>query len=51
MNQIQQYRTEGANKIDEFCDMFDKEYENLQKIKLQRRETFEKQAFYESQAL
>ena len=37
LGQINQYRKEGENKIDEFCNKFDCEFDNLQNTKLQRR--------------
>jgi hypothetical protein len=51
LTQLQKYRGEGENRIDEFCDYFDREFEELQRTMIERREGFEKKAFYESQEL
>jgi hypothetical protein len=47
--QLQNYRQEGENRIDEFCSKYDQEFEQLQKTMIERREAFEKMGFYESQ--
>ena len=49
--QLNKYRSEGEERIDEFCDQFDREFDQLHKTMLERREGFEKKAFYEAQEL
>lgn len=44
--QIKQYHREGSNRVDEFCNKFDQEFEQLQNTKLERRDAFEKNCFY-----
>ena len=48
-SQLNKYRHEGDIRIDEFCDRFDLEFDALQKKMIERREEFEKKAFYEAQ--
>lgn len=36
-SQIDQYKHEGENRVDEFCTRFDREFENLQKAMIERR--------------
>lgn len=49
--QLAKYRQEGEGRVDEFCARFDLEFEQLQATMIERREAFEKRAFYESQEL
>ena len=35
--QLNNYRKEGENRVDQFCDKFDKEFQNLQNTKIERR--------------
>ena len=38
-------------RIDQFCDRFDAEFDELHHTMIERREQFEKKAFYETQEL
>lgn len=35
--QLKVYKQEGENRVDEFCDRFDKEFELLQRTMIERR--------------
>ncbi len=32
--QLKNYKKDGESRVDEFCDKFDQEFENLQKLKI-----------------
>ena len=45
-HQIHKYKQEGQIRVDEFCAFFDAEFNQLEKTMIERREAFEKRAFY-----
>jgi hypothetical protein len=45
-SQLGKYRQEGEGRVDDFCAHYDLEFEQLQATMIERREAFEKRAFY-----
>jgi hypothetical protein len=49
--QLGTYKKIGEERVDEFCTEFDGEFDKLARLKLERKETFEREAMLESERL